>query len=111
MEAQGLVPLCPQLSEAGGVAGDGWRVSFPLPQEGWCPAWELAWLWLVNQGKAAPSRPALRMGGREEAAAACAGFVFGFHLAAHTDRHREPRKPRVWTGLDLSAKGVRSAVS
>lgn len=61
VKAQGL--LCPQLSEAGGVAGGGWRVSFPRPRESRCPAWELAWLWLVNQGKAAPSLPALRMGG------------------------------------------------
>lgn len=41
---------------------NGWRVSLPLPQQSRCPAQELVWLWFVNQGKAAPSLPALRMG-------------------------------------------------
>lgn len=104
MKAQGLVPPGRQVSVAGAVAGAGWRVFLPLPQESWCPAWELAWLWLVDQPL--PCQP----WGWEELLLLAQG-PFVFHLAAHTDRHEEWRKPWIWTGLELSAESVHSTVS
>lgn len=56
MKAQELVPPCPQLSEADGLAEDGWKLPFALSQESWCPVWELVWLWLeLWQGSPFPA--------------------------------------------------------